>query len=149
MSGITSSAFVRATLAEAKAPPKSFVGPWAWMRTHLFGSVFDAGLTLLGFYLLVMLVWQVVDFALLRAVWSAENGEACRAEGVGACWPYVQAYWKQFVYGRYPADERWRATLVFILFSATLIPLAMPKVPFKRLNAFAFLVAMQIGRAHV
>ena len=144
MSDITSSAYVRATLTEAKAPPKSFVGPWAWMRTHLFGSIFDTGLTLLGLYLLVMLVWQVVDFAILRAVWSAENGEACRPEGVGACWPYVQAYWKQFVYGRYPAEERWRATLVFGLFFATLIPLAIPKLPHKRLNAIAFLVVMPV-----
>ncbi len=137
-------AFVRSNLTQAAPPPKSIVGPWAWMRTHLFGSIADAALTALGVLLIAWLAWQVIDFALLRAVWVAKDGETCRAEGVGACWPYVQAYWKQFVYGRYPEAERWRPTLVFILFAATLIPLAIPKLPYKRLNAFAFLVGLPI-----
>ncbi|MDK9696091.1 MAG: amino acid ABC transporter permease [Siculibacillus sp.] len=141
----TSTAFVRSVLTEAKAPPKSIVGPWAWARGHLFGSVFDALLTAFGLFLIGWMVWQVLDFAVLRAVWSAENGEACRPEGVGACWPYVGAYWKQFVYGRYPEPERWRATLVFLIFAATLIPLAIPKLPHKRLNALAFFVGMPIA----
>ena len=140
----TSLAFVRKELAERRDPPSSFVGPVAWLRTNLFGSLFDALLTVMGVAIVVSLVWSVLDFAVVRAVWSAESGEACRAEGVGACWPFVEAYWKQFVYGRYPAEERWRPTLVFVLFAATLIPLAMPKVPYKRLNVIAFLVVMPI-----
>ena len=137
-------AFVRTTMAERRDPPRAFAGPVAWMRTHLFGSVFDALLTLLGLAIVGSLVWSVVDFALVRAVWVAKDGEACRPEGVGACWPYVQAYWRQFVYGRYPEAERWRATLVFVLFAATLIPLAVPKLPYKRLNVALFLVGMPV-----
>ena len=146
MSDVTASAaFVRPTLAEPRDPPKSFVGPFAWARAHLFGSIFDALLTAFGLFLLGWIAWTVLDFALFRAVWSAKDGETCRAEGVGACWPYVEAYWKQFVYGRYPAEERWRPTLVFAIFAATLIPLAMPKVPYKRANVIAFLVGMPIA----
>ena len=146
MTDVTSHAggWVRSEMATAVAPPKSFVGPWAWVRAHLVGSVSDALLTAFGITLVVWLVWQVVDFALIRAVWSAPNGATCRAEGVGACWPYVGAYWKQFVYGRYPEAERWRATLVFVLFAATLIPLAIPKAPYKLWNAIAFLVGLPI-----
>ncbi len=144
MTDASSHAFVRAELAEARVPPRSFAGPVAWVRTHLFGSIADALLTAFGVVVIAALVWSVLDFAVLRAVWVAENGEACRPEGVGACWPYVEAYWKQFVYGRYPAEERWRATLVFALFAATLIPLAIPKLPYKRLNVVAFLVVMPI-----
>lgn len=140
----TSVAFVRKELTERRDPPRSFVGPVAWVRTNLFGSLFDALLTVFGVALTVAIVWSVIDFALIRAVWSANDGEACRPEGVGACWPYVEAYWKQFVYGRYPAEERWRPTVVFALFGATLIPLAMPKVPYKRLNVLAFLVVMPV-----
>ena len=140
----SSAAFVRRTLSEAAPPPRSFVGPWAWARTNLFGSVFDVLLTVFGAGLVGWIVWQVVDFAFLRAVWTAKDGEVCRAEGVGACWPYVEAYWKQFVYGRYPAEERWRPTLVFALFAATLVPLAMPKLPHKRINVLAFLVGMPV-----
>ena len=137
-------AWVRKDLAAGREPPSAYAGPVAWMRTRLFGSVFDALLTVLGLAIVGALVWSVVDFAVVRAVWVAKDGEACRPEGVGACWPYVQAYWKQFVYGRYPEAERWRATLVFILFAATLIPLAMPKLPHKRLNAALFLVGMPV-----
>jgi general L-amino acid transport system permease protein len=137
-------AYVRETLAVAREAPSRFSGPIAWMRQHLFGSVVDTLLTFLGVAIIAWLAWQVIDFAFLRAVWSGENGEVCRKEGAGACWPYVEAYWKQFVYGRYPIEERWRPTLVFALFAATLVPLAMPSVPYKRLNVFLFLVAFPI-----
>ena len=137
-------AYVRETLASAQPAPRRFFGPVAWVRQHLFGSVFDSLLTLLGVVIIGWLVWQVVDFALLRAVWTGKSGEVCRKEGVGACWPYVEAYWKQFVYGRYPIEERWRPTLVFALFAATLIPLAIPTVGFKRINVVLFLVVFPI-----
>ncbi len=77
-------AFVRKTLTDAKAPPSSIVGPVAWMRHHLFGSIPDALLTVFGVALVGWIVWTVADFAILRAVWTGSNGEACRAEGVGA-----------------------------------------------------------------
>lgn len=136
--------FVRKELTQASPPPSNFAGPWAWARANLFGSIADVLLTAFGLALVAWIVWQVVDFAIIRAVWSAKDGEACRPEGVGACWPYVEAYWKQFVYGRYPAEERWRPTLVFVLFAAALVPLAMPKVPYKKLNALAFLVGVPV-----
>jgi general L-amino acid transport system permease protein len=97
-----------------------------------------------GVVLIAWIAWTVIDFAIIRAVWVAKDGEACRPEGVGACWPYVQAYWKQFVYGRYPEVERWRPTLVFVLFAVLLVPLMMPKVPHKRLNVLLFLVALPL-----
>ena len=44
---------------------------------------------------------------------------ACLAENaghaVGACWPYIQAKFTQFIYGFYPEAERWRVNLTFIL----------------------------------
>lgn len=137
-------AYVRSEMAVALPPPVSTTGPIAWMREHLFGSIGDAILTVIGVTLVAAIGWSVLDFAVFRAVWTGEDGGVCRPQGTGACWPYVTAYWKQFVYGRYPADERWRATLVFLAFFALLLPLAIPKVPFKRANALAFFVGLPV-----
>ena len=140
----TSTAFVRRELAVPQPPPASTVGPGAWMRANLFGSVTDALLTLIGVLIAVKIAWAVLDFAVLRAIWSGSTGEVCRVPDAGACWPYVTAFWKQFVFGRYPADERWRAWLVFAAFFGQLAPLMIPRVPFKRLNAILFFFALPV-----
>ncbi|MER2607166.1 MAG: amino acid ABC transporter permease [Siculibacillus sp.] len=139
-----SGGFVRTSLVPPQAPPSSVVGWGAWMRTHLFGSIGDAALTALGVIITVAVVWSVVDFALIRAVWTGDTGEVCRVADVGACWPYVKAFWEQFMFGRYPAAERWRAWVVFAAFFGLLAPLMIPKVPFKRLNAVMFFVALPV-----
>lgn len=140
----TDSAFVRTSLMTPLPPPSSVVGPVAWVRTHLFGSVVDTILTAIGFLIAVSIAWTVLDFAVFRAIWTGTSGEVCRVPDAGACWPYVEAFWKQFVFGRYPPEERWRATLVFVAFFGLMAPLAIPKVPFKRLNALLFFVGLPI-----
>jgi general L-amino acid transport system permease protein len=137
-------AFVRSTLAEPRPAPVSARGFVLLVKERLFGSLADAALTIFGTALAAWIVWAILDFAVIRAVWTGNDGAVCRAQGTGACWPYVTAYWKQFVYGRYPEEERWRATLVFLAFFALLVPLAIPKVPFKRLNAALFFVGLPI-----
>ena len=62
----------------------------------------------------------------------------------GACWAFVNAKFGQFMFGRYPIDERWRPILVAILFVALLVPLLIPKVPRKGLNAILFFGALPI-----
>ena len=62
----------------------------------------------------------------------------------GACWAYVEAYFPQFIYGRYPSAETWRVDIVYALFALLLVPLAIPSAPFKRTNAILFLVVFPI-----
>jgi general L-amino acid transport system permease protein len=83
-------------------------------------------------------IWTLVDFLLLRAVWIGTGREDCLGPEVGACWPFIWAKMNQFIYGFYPAAERWRPDLVFFFGAALLIPLAIPWVPHKRLNAILF-----------
>ena len=53
----------------------------------------------------------------------------------GACWAFVNAKFGQIMFGTYPIEERWRPILVGILLVALLVPMLMPKVPRKGLNA--------------
>ena len=52
----------------------------------------------------------------------------------GACWPFIEAKFGQFIYGRYPDAERWRVDLVFLSGLIGLIPMLMPNIGFKRAN---------------
>lgn len=136
-------AFVRTEFSEARPAPVATSGAVGWMRENLFSGWPNILMTLLGLYLLWVIVPPLVDFLLLDAVWSGENRRACATEaqgGVqpngwfGACWPYVGAYFDQFVYGRYPMDERWRVNVTFVLLALALVPLLWPDAPYKRLG---------------
>lgn len=133
---------IRTEEAPQLSAPASTTGAIGWMRQNLFSSVGNTILTIIGILIAYSLIEPLIQFALIDAVWSGENREACLPqEGghSGACWAYVKAYLPQFIYGRYPSEEIWRVNVVFFLFAALLIPLAIPKVPFKALNAILFL----------
>ncbi len=48
------------------------------------------------------------------------------------------------MYGRYPFEERWRVDLLAVLLVAGLIPMAIPRVPYKRENVIYLLVIFPI-----
>lgn len=140
---------IRTEEAPLLAAPVSSTGAIGWMRQNLFSSIGNTLLTLVGMYLAWLLLAPLVQFALIDAVWTGEDRKACLApegsgEHVGACWAFVKAYLPQFIYGRYPADEIWRVNIVYALFTLLLVPLAIPKVPFKRINAVLFLVVFPV-----
>lgn len=135
--------FVRQEMVAAMPPPVNDSGVIGWMRRNLFSSIGNTILTLIGAYLLYLIVPGTLKWVLFDAVWSGESREACATVAQGgalpekwkaACWPYVGAYFKLFIYGRYPDAELWRVNLVLFMFFAGLIPLAMPSLPFKREN---------------
>ncbi|MCG8446888.1 MAG: amino acid ABC transporter permease [Hyphomicrobiales bacterium] len=134
-------AFVRTEQAETLPAPISNVGAFGWMREHLFSGLWNTVLTILGLYILYLLIPPLLNFAIFDAIWTGEDREACLATAgghVGACWPYVDAKLDQFIYGRYPIEERWRVNIVFLLGFLGLVPLAIPAAPFKRFNAIFF-----------
>ncbi|MBT9292301.1 amino acid ABC transporter permease [Prosthecodimorpha staleyi] len=138
-------AFVRREMVQAEPPPPSLVGMQGWLKKNLFSTPGNVLLTAVGFFLAAWLIWQVVDFAIVRAVFVGTSGEDCRKSAdVGACWPYVQAYWKLFVYGRYPIAERWRVDLTGLVFVVLLVPLMIPAAPLKRLNVILFFVIFPV-----
>jgi general L-amino acid transport system permease protein len=114
-----------------RPPPRSTTGPLAWLRDNLFSTWANSILTLIGLYLTYKLVAGLVGWALLNATWSGADGAACTRDGAGACWPFIQAKFMQFMYGRYPDAERWRVNLTYVLAIAGLVPLMLPRVPGK------------------
>ena len=90
-----------------------------WIRGHLFNSIGNAILTVLGTAALAALAWPTLKFLLIDAVWRGASRSACLPETagreVGACWPFIAAKFDQLMYGFYPAAERWRVDLVYAL----------------------------------
>ena len=112
-------AYVRTAPPLPVAPPMLARGPLRWIRDNLFSSVFSSVLTLLLVALLVLLIPPLAKFLVIDAVWSGTDREACLATEarpqVGACWAFVREWFSFFIYGPYPADQRWRVDLFFAL----------------------------------
>ena len=145
MSETAASSFVRQELVPERPAPVKTTGFVGFLRTRLFNSPTNILLTIMGLSLLWFTVVPAVKFLLVDAVWLGSDRNACLAENaghvVGACWPYVQAKFAQFIYGFYPEAERWRVNLTFLLAALLLLPLLMPRLPAKGLNAGLFFIA--------
>ncbi|MEE4013891.1 amino acid ABC transporter permease [Roseibium sp. FZY0029] len=138
---------IRTEEAPRLPAPISTTGIIGWMRQNLFSSIGNTVLTVIGILIAYSLIAPLIQFAFIDAVWTGENREACLPQDgghSGACWAYVEAYFPQFIYGRYPTEEIWRVNIVYFLFAALLIPLAIPNAPFKKMNAILFLVVFPI-----
>jgi general L-amino acid transport system permease protein len=126
----------------ATAPQTRAVGPIAWLRENLFSSWTNAALTVLALWLIYQLAATLLAWGVLHATWQARDGGECR-EG-GACWPFVSAWFGQFLYGRYPDAERWRVNLTYGLAVAGLAPLMIPQVPGKLWTSLYMLVVFPV-----
>jgi general L-amino acid transport system permease protein len=104
--------------------PAASTGVAGWLRANLFNSVLNTILTLLALYLLAATVPPLVRWALVDAVWSAPNGQACRAlagPNGGACWAFIAEKIRFILFGRFPYREQWRPLLVVLIFVALIM----------------------------
>lgn len=145
--------WVRTEMALAQPAPLSERGAYAWVRKNLIGTVGDTILTVLGIAIVVWILPQVINWAFIHAVWTGPDRTVCttvtqggiQPDGwTGACWAFVNAKFGQFMFGTYPVEERWRPILVAILFVVLLVPMLVPRVPRKGLNALLLFVALPI-----
>ncbi|AKI00565.1 amine acid ABC transporter, permease protein, 3-TM region, His/Glu/Gln/Arg/opine family [Hoeflea sp. IMCC20628] len=137
-------AYVRTQESPTLAPPISTGGVVGWLRENLFATPRDTVLTIVTILFLIWLIPPIINWAFISAVWSGESREDCIARGTGACWAFVEAKFGQFIYGRYPVEERWRVNLSGLLLIAGLIPIAIPSIRYKRENALYLLVVFPI-----
>lgn len=115
-----------------RPPPPGSAGVVGWLRQNLFSSVFNGALTLAALWLTWELVAAAIDWFLLDAVVDAGSRRECREIDGGACWAVIAARLDQFVYGFYPAAERWRPNLAFALLFAALAPVLFDRLPHRR-----------------
>ncbi|MFM9974672.1 MAG: amino acid ABC transporter permease [Beijerinckiaceae bacterium] len=88
---------------------------------RLFATPLQGVITLA---LLVFVVWTLtplVRWALINATWTGETRNDCTPGG--ACWVFIRARIGQFMYGFYPADERWRPNLLGLVTLLATVPL--------------------------
>ncbi len=134
-------AYVRTNDTPRLPPPPSTVGIQGWLRANLFSSPLNSILTIVIGVLAVWVLWDLVSFTLINAVWSGSDREACIGENVGACWPMVYDKMPQWIYGFYPVDQRWRVNLCFVAFAIGAVTLLVPSLPYKAPAAiFLFIV---------
>lgn len=148
MNDATPSAFVRQELVGERPAPVKTTGLVGFLRTRLFNTPGNILITIVCALLLWFTVVPTFNFLLIDAVWSGKDRTACLAENaghvVGACWPFIQAKFTQFIYGFYPEQERWRANLTFLLGALLLLPLLIPRLPAKGVNAGLFFGAFPV-----
>jgi general L-amino acid transport system permease protein len=148
MSDRVSGSFVRQELVPERPAPVKTTGFIGFLRTRLFNSPTNILITIVSLLLLWAVVVPAVKFLLVDAVWTGNDRTACLPKNpgdvVGACWPFIQAKFAQFIYGFYPEPERWRVNLTFLLATILLVPLLIPRLPAKGLNAVLFFVALPV-----
>lgn len=147
-------AFVRTEFARSEPPPASQRGIGGWLKDNLFATPADIAMTIVGIALVALALPPIVDWAFLDAQWTGTDRSFCatttqqggiQPEGwSGACWAFVKAKMSLILYGRYPLAERWRVVLVAALFVALLVPLLIPRVPRKGLNALGMFVIFPV-----
>ncbi len=150
---IITSGFVRNEMLTQEPAPRSERSVFGWLRANLLATPKDIALTVLAVALLLWAVPDIINWVFLDAVWSGSDRTVCltipqggiQPEGwSGACWAFVGERFEQFMFGRYPIEERWRPLLVAILFAALLAPILIPRIPFKGLNALLLFVIFPI-----
>ena len=139
--------FVASDVKQPLPPPSSDIGFPATLRKNLFATPTDAILTVVFGALVLYVGWQLLNWAVLDAVFTGTDRTACLvADGGhgGACWAFVRAKFEQFIYGTYPVDQRWRVNAVFILLAVLVVLVAAPKIPYKRYSAIALFAVFPV-----
>jgi general L-amino acid transport system permease protein len=100
-------------------------------REALFPTVGQSIASLVLLALAGYVVLAFLDWAIVRAIFTGDDGSACRVADAGACWPFITHKMHLFLYGRYPEAELWRVHLTYALALAGLVALFVPRVPHK------------------
>ena len=130
-------------------PPRRTTGVVGWVYKNLLSSPLNIALTLVGLYVLYLIIPPAVDWAFLKSIWTAENRKECwgkmEVPEEAACWAFIKGRLNLFIYGFYPVAERWRVDVSFVLLVFAILPVLYDKLPGRRhwfwyVAAFPFLV---------
>ena len=108
----------------ARPAPVNTEGPLAWVRANLLADWKTTLATLVIGAVFLWLVPQILNWALFKAVWRPDY-EACRVDGVGACWGVIAEKYRVIIFGRYPFEEQWRPLVATVLLTGLLVASCM------------------------
>lgn len=108
----------------ARPAPVNTEGPVAWVKANLLAGWKTTLATFIIGGLLLWLVPQILNWALFKAVWLPSH-EACRADGVGACWGVIAEKYRIIIFGRYPFEQQWRPLIATTLLTGLLVASCM------------------------
>ena len=104
-----------------RPPPRSALGPLAWLQANLFDGWRNTLATLVVLAVLMVVVPPLLSWAVFHAVFAPDN-TACRAAAEhGACWGVVAEKYRLILFGRYPYAEQWRPLVACLLLVGLLV----------------------------
>ena len=136
--------YVRAQSEPKLPPPLMTSGPLAWARENLFSSAANAATTLALLALALWLIPPLIAWGTVNAVWSAPDGELCRAHPDGACWAFIGRKLGYLLYGSYPETQRWRVVATEAIGAALIVWLLWPGAPRRGLGSALFFVVYPV-----
>lgn len=104
------------------APPRSSGKGW---KTLFFGDWLSILLTVLSVLMLISLI-PAAKWAIWDATWPGGTPEACRTGG--ACWAFIGAKSRLILFGLYPPEYQWRATIVIFLIIGMVLASLSPRM---------------------
>ena len=116
-------------------PPVTERGALKWLKSNLFNTWYNSIATIIGLYLLYLVIPPTFDWVWGSATWEASSNKDCRAGEGGACWGFIKARFVLFMYGFYEAESLWRPNLAGLLLIFLGIPVLVPKIPGTRVFA--------------
>lgn len=98
---------------------------WEWLKNGLFGTRFNAVVTVLTVAALVWIVPPLLRWTILDATWSGTSADCAARDG--ACWAFVGAKFRFFLFAFYPPELQWRPALVIVVLIGLLGLTAIPR----------------------
>ena len=136
---------------EIKRPPVVKIGFIEWIKQNLFSTWYNSIFTILGLYVLYLVIPPFFQWAILDAVWTGEDRLVCEwydennvKYRAGACWLYVKVWLNFFTYGFYPDELQWRVNLTFFILAFSVILLFIPNFKKKHYVGIFLFVAYPI-----
>jgi general L-amino acid transport system permease protein len=106
--------------APARPSPTNNEGLLPWIKSNLSANWQSTLTTIVIGGLLLYFLPRFINWAIFSAT-IVNNADACRAEGVGACWGVIREKYRLIIFGRYPFDEQWRPLIATVLLVALLV----------------------------
>ena len=100
------------------------------LNKNINSNWFNAVLTLLIIFVLIKNIPPLLNWLFIDADFIGTSKEECSREG--ACWVFVNVWFKRLMYGLYPNSEIWRINLSFLMLiglviSAFFVPVKIKK----------------------